>query len=91
MADEVAAVNSQVTDSVTQVNTKVVGEAPAMAMGNLLVSTSHALANNAHNASSVQQQGQLTMHASSIQGLNALMSVGGAITGRTAESIIEKD
>ena len=27
-------VNEQITDSVTQVNTKVVGETPAMAMGN---------------------------------------------------------
>lgn len=31
------AVNSQITDSVTQANVKVVGEAPAMAMGNLFV------------------------------------------------------
>lgn len=31
-------VNAQITDSVTQVNTKVVGETPAMAMGNLLIS-----------------------------------------------------
>ncbi|KIF51601.1 RebB family R body protein [Vibrio owensii] len=90
MADEVAAVNGQVTDSVTQVNAQVVGEAPAMAMGNLLISTSHALGTNAHNASLAQQQGQVTMHAATIQGFNALMSVGGSITGRTAESIIEK-
>jgi len=31
-------VNGQITDSITQVNTKVVGETPAMAMGNLLYS-----------------------------------------------------
>lgn len=37
-------VNEQITDSVTQVNTKVVGETPAMAMGNLLMPTSQALA-----------------------------------------------
>lgn len=30
------AVNGQITDSVTQVNVKVVGESPALAMGNLL-------------------------------------------------------
>jgi len=28
-------VNSQITDSVTQTNTKVIGEAPAQAMGDL--------------------------------------------------------
>ena len=32
-------VNEAITDSVTQVNTKVVGETPAMAMGNLLMAT----------------------------------------------------
>ncbi|NQZ12317.1 MAG: RebB family R body protein, partial [Algicola sp.] len=32
-------VNEQITDSVTQVNTKVVGETPAMAMGNLVMAT----------------------------------------------------
>ncbi|MCE9687639.1 RebB family R body protein [Shewanella sp. AS16] len=36
-------VNSQITDSVTQVNTKVLGETPAMAMGNLMLGTSQAL------------------------------------------------
>ncbi|WP_318409252.1 RebB family R body protein [Photobacterium leiognathi] len=90
MADAAASVNGQITDSVTQVNTKVVGETPAMAMGNLLMSTSHALSTSAHNATAAQQQGQITMHAATIQGFNSLMSVGGAIAGRTAESIIEK-
>ncbi|MBU2899345.1 RebB family R body protein [Vibrio hepatarius] len=83
-------VNGQITDSVTQVNTKVVGETPAMAMGNLLVSTSHALSTGAHNVTSAQQQGQITMHAATVQGINSLMSVGSAAIGRTSEEIIEK-
>ena len=37
------AVNGQITDAVTQTNTKILGEAPAMAMGNLYQSTAHAL------------------------------------------------
>lgn len=37
------AVNSQITDSVTQANTKVLGDSPAMAMGNLIESNSQAL------------------------------------------------
>ncbi|CAM3829437.1 MULTISPECIES: RebB family R body protein [Vibrio] len=90
MSETATQVNGQVTDSVTQVNTKVVGETPAMAMGNLLISTSHALSTGAHNVTSAQQQGQITMHAATIQGFNALMSVGGSIVGRTAEGIIEK-
>ncbi|PQJ55653.1 glycerol-3-phosphate dehydrogenase subunit C [Vibrio jasicida] len=91
MAEAPTTVNAQITDSVTQVNTKVVGETPAMAMGNLLMSTSHALSNTAHNAATAQQQGQMTMQAATVQGVNSLMSVGSAIVGRVSESVIEKD
>lgn len=91
MSDLPTTVNAQVTDSVTQINTKVVGETPAMAMGNLLMSTSHALSNTAHNATAAQQQGQMTMQAATVQGVNSLMSVGSAIIGRVSESVIEKD
>ena len=91
MADAPTTVNGQITDSVTQVNTKVVGETPAMAMGNLLMSTSHALSNGAHNATTAQQQGQITMQAATVQGINSLMSVGSAVIGRASEAIIEKD
>ncbi len=38
MANKKATVNEQVTDSITQVNTKVLGDAPAMAMGNFYTS-----------------------------------------------------
>lgn len=83
-------VNEQITDSVTQVNTKVVGETPAMAMGNLLMSTSQALSNAAHNATAAQQQAQITMQAATVQGVNSLMAIGSSVIGRGAESIIEK-
>jgi deoxyxylulose-5-phosphate synthase len=83
-------VNEQVTDSITQVNTKVVGETPAMAMGNLLMSTSQALANAAHNATSAQQQANITMQAATVQGVNSLMATGSAVIGRGAEEILEK-
>ncbi|MCJ8269694.1 MAG: RebB family R body protein [Psychrosphaera sp.] len=83
-------VNEQITDSVTQVNTKVVGETPAMAMGNLLMSTSQALSNAAHNATAAQQQAQITMQAATVQGVNSLMAIGSAVIGRSAEGIIEK-
>ncbi len=83
-------VNEQITDSVTQVNTKVVGETPAMAMGNLLMSTGQALANSAHNATNNQQQASVMMQAATVQGINSLMATGSAIVGRVAEEIIEK-
>ncbi|SMH58612.1 RebB family R body protein [Azospirillum agricola] len=45
------AVNSQITDSVTQANVKVLGDSPAIAMGNLLAAASgQALADAANNA-----------------------------------------
>ncbi|BFM50401.1 RebB family R body protein [Marinomonas sp. THO17] len=83
-------VNEQITDSVTQVNTKVVGETPAMAMGNLLLSTSQALGTAAHNATAAQQQAQITMQAATVQGVNSLTAIGSAVLGRGAEGIIEK-
>ena len=85
-----ATVNEQVTDSITQVNTKVVGETPAMAMGNLLMSTSQALGNAAHNATIAQQQANVVWQAATVQGVNSLMSTGSAVIGRSAEAIIEK-
>ncbi|KGJ87966.1 RebB family R body protein [Colwellia psychrerythraea] len=84
-------VNAQITDSITQVNTKVVGETPAMAMGNLLMSTNQALSNSAHNSTSAQQQASITMQAATVQGINSLMSIGSSVIGRSAENIIEKD
>ncbi len=83
-------VNDQITDSTTQVNTAVVGGTPAEAMGNLLMPTSQALGNAAHNATAAQQQAQLTMQTATVQGINSLMAIGTAVTGRGAESIIEK-
>jgi len=56
-------VNSQITDSVTQANVKVLADAPAMALGNLyqMVSTSLGLA--AQNAVSAQQQSNIIHQA----------------------------
>jgi len=82
-------VNEAITDSVTQVNTKVVGETPAMAMGNLLMATSQALSNAGHNATAGQQQGQITVQAATVQGVNSLMSIGSSVIGRSAEEVLE--
>ncbi|HEV2817988.1 MAG TPA: RebB family R body protein [Allosphingosinicella sp.] len=48
--------NSQITDSITQANTELLGMAPAVAMGELYLATSQALANAAHNATMNQQE-----------------------------------
>ena len=65
-------VNPQITDSITQVNTEVLGAAPAIAMGNLYQATAQALENAAHNATTSQQQSYITSQASTVQGVMAL-------------------
>ncbi|WP_163931654.1 RebB family R body protein [Paraferrimonas sp. SM1919] len=80
-------VNSQVTDSVTQVNTKVLGDAPASSMGNLMVATSQALSNAAHNATTAQQQSSITWQAATVQGVSNLYSIDTASTGKATSQI----
>jgi hypothetical protein len=71
-----------VPDLFTEVSTKVIGEIPEIAMGNLLMSTSHALGNASYNAILAQQQGLITMQAVTFQGVNSLMNAGALIIGR---------
>jgi hypothetical protein len=82
------AVNSQITDSITQVNTKVLGDAPAVAMGNLFVATSQALSNAAHNATNNAQQSYVTMQASTTQAISTLLSVDTASTGEATDKVL---
>ena len=82
-------VNDQITDSVTQVNTKVVGDSPAMAMGNLFVATSQALSNAAHNATNNQQNSNVTNQASTTMGVSTLYAVDTATTGVATHKIFD--
>ncbi len=75
------AVNDQITDSVTQANTKVLANAPAMAMGTLYVATAQALSNAAHNATNAQQQTFVTAQAATTMGVSTLYSLDTATTG----------
>lgn len=68
-------VNDQITDAVTQANVKVLGEDPAIAMGNLFVATSQALSNAAHNATQAQQQTNVIAQAATTQGVTTLYSI----------------
>ncbi len=80
-------VNDQITDSVTQANTKVLGDAPAVAMGNLFQATAQALANAAHNATSSQQQTNITAQAATTMGVTTLYSIDTASTGIATQKI----
>jgi len=81
-------VNNQVTDSITQANVQVLGSAPAVAMGNLYQATAQALGNAAHNATTAQQQTNVTAQAATTQGVALLYSLDTASTGMATKMIL---
>jgi hypothetical protein len=81
------AVNSQITDAVTQANVKVLGDAPAMAMGNLYQATAQALSNAAHNATTAQQQATVTAQAAMTSGITTLYSLDTASAGEATAKV----
>lgn len=81
------AVNSQITDAVTQANVKVLGDAPAVALGNLYQATAQALSNAAHNATTAQQQATITMQAATTSGVTTLYSIDTASDGVATQKI----
>jgi len=81
-------VNDQITDSVTQANVKVLGDAPALSMGNLFQATSQALGNAAHNATTAQQQTGVTAQAATTMGVATLYAIDTASTGKSTEAVL---
>ncbi|MCU1226416.1 MAG: RebB protein [Edaphobacter sp.] len=82
------AVNNQITDSVTQANLEVLGTSPAVALGNLYQATAQALANAAHNATTLQQQNAITAQAATTMGVSTLYSLDTASTGAATVKIL---
>ncbi|WP_046003362.1 RebB family R body protein [Pseudoalteromonas rubra] len=80
------AVNSQITDAVTQVNTKVLGDTPAVAMGNLMLASSQALANTAQR-SALSQKFSMSPIA---QGVSSLYRIDTASTGIATRRILNR-
>lgn len=68
------AVNSQVTDSVTQANVKILGDVPAIGTGNLVLATSQALANAAHAATSGMAELGATSRTATAAAISSLLS-----------------
>jgi len=81
------AINDQITDSITQVNTLVLGDAPAVAGSNLMVATSQALGNAAHSATAAQQASYVTSQASTTASVASLLSTETASAGVAARRI----
>lgn len=67
------AVNSQITDAVTQANVKVLGDAPAMAMGALYQSVAHSMGIAFENATMAQQQNATLAQAVTTRCVQALL------------------
>ena len=65
-------VNSQVTDSVTQTDTIVVGSGPALSTGELMQLTSQSLVLAAHNATSAQQNNAINAHATATMSIKQI-------------------
>lgn len=69
------AVNDQITDAVTQSNIKVIGEAPAFAMGAIYQSMAHSTGLLIQNAVAAQQQQNTLAQAAANQGVMQIYSI----------------
>lgn len=86
MADTV---NSQITDSVTQSNIKVLADAPAMAMGSLYQTMAHSLGILMENAVAAQQNMNVIAQAATTQGVNMIYAVDTAAASAAASKILD--
>jgi len=66
-------VNAQVTDAITTTNVKVLGEAPAMAIGSLYQTIGNSVAMAAANAVYAQQQANVTYQAATTVAVTKLI------------------
>jgi len=82
------ALNSQITDSVTQANVKVLADSPAVSVSNLYIATSQALANSAHNASNGAMEAGVASRAAMTQSVAALLVLDTATTGKASQQIL---
>ena len=72
-------VNEAITDSVTQVNTKVLGDSNFMATGDHILSPSEALTLGAQYLTYGQQQANVFWQAATVQGVSALIQSGDVV------------
>lgn len=72
---ETTPVNDQITDSITQANTEVLGVGPATAMGNTYQAFAQALGLAALNSTNAQQQSNMSAQATTTMGVTTLYSI----------------
>ena len=88
MADNTA-VNSQITDSVTQSNAKILSEAPAMALGSVYQTMAHSLGILMENAVANQQNMSMIGQATTAQGVILIYAADSAAAAAAANTILE--
>ena len=84
-------VNSQITDAVTQANVKVLGDAPAMAMGAIYQSLAHSTGILYENATAAQQNQAILAQAAVTQGVMQLYSFDTAAAAATVAKLGQSD
>ncbi|NIK52742.1 RebB family R body protein [Xanthomonas arboricola] len=82
-------VNYQITDAVTQSNVKVIGEAPAMAMGTIYQSMAHSTGILFQNAVSAQQQQNTLSQAATNQGVMQIYSLDTTVSAADVEKVAQ--
>ena len=85
------AVNGQITDAVTQANVKVLGDAPAMAMGAIYQALAHSTGILYENATSSQQQLAIAAQAATNQGVIQIYSVDTMAAAVATSKIAQSD
>lgn len=81
------AINDQITDAVTQSNIKVIGEAPAFAMGSIYQSMAHSTGILFENAIAAQRQQNVLAQAAANQGVMHIYSIDTTSTAGATEGI----
>lgn len=85
------AVNGQITDAVTQSNVKVLGDAPAMAMGAIYQSLAHSTGILYENATSSQQQLAIASQAATNQGVIQIYSIDSMASSVATSKVAQSD
>ena len=87
MPDE-KTVTSQITDTVTQANVKVLDDASAQAIATLYQVTAHTVGLSMQNATSAQQEMRIIQQAITTQCINSIISFEPAASARTSQQIM---
>jgi len=85
------ALNSQITDAVTQANVKTLGDSPALSLSNLYQMISQSLGLSAQNAVFAQQHSNIIHQAATTQGVNLIYAVDTAAVGDATTKISRAD